>query len=152
MPALFSPPFLSRFLKHSRNAFLAAQTNTSGRTDTEAGRLFIFGQPMQAQVALDRDLPLVFKLHGAEGTGFQAFSASDAKIIVNENNTLFISGNRLHRAGLLAGGFGTMVAINGDVIRAFFKHPHQSRSHAQTVFLFAGNFTGMTAHTVLLAN
>jgi hypothetical protein len=76
-------PILRRFLKHSRNAFFAAQINTRGRADTDAGGRFIFGQPVLAQVALECDFPPVFKLHGAEGTSFQAFFTPDTKIIVN---------------------------------------------------------------------
>jgi hypothetical protein len=43
-----------------------------------------------------------------------------------------------------------MVAIDGDKIGTFFKHPHQTGSHPQFVFLFAGNLAGVTAHAVLL--
>jgi hypothetical protein len=88
-------------------------------------------------------------LHGAKRTGFNAFPASYAQVIVDENNTLFISGNGIRRAGFLAGSLCTMVAIDRDKVGRLLNHAYQSRANSQLMLLFARQFTRVAPHTVI---
>ena len=73
----------SGFLKYSRYTFLAAQRDTTGRADTHTGRFFVFRQSVNAEVTFYGYFPVVFELHGAKGTGFDAIPAADAKLVVD---------------------------------------------------------------------
>jgi hypothetical protein len=117
----FSPASNCCF-KHSRNAFFAAQLNASGGTDSDAGRLLIFRQSVLAQVTFDRDLILLFKLHGVKGAGFYAFSASDAGILIDQYDALIVSGNGIDRAGFRTGCPGAVMTIHRDKVRAIFNY------------------------------
>jgi len=73
----------SRSLKNSRDTFATAQRDTTGRADTHASRVFIFRQPVNTEVTLYGYFPVVFELHGIEGTGFDTLPAADAKLVVD---------------------------------------------------------------------
>jgi hypothetical protein len=144
-----NPQYLWVF-KNRGNIFFLTKPDTTGGADTHAGRLFIVRQPFQAQIALHGDFPLVVELHGPEGTGLQTGLTADTEIIIDQNNTLGVSGDGLFRAGLPARGFGTVMAVLGNILRGILDHPYQPRPYPQVMFLLASHFTGMTTHTILL--
>jgi hypothetical protein len=91
--------------------------DASGWAHTHTSGLFIVQQSFNTQVAFDGNFQFIFELHGPEGTGLDTLPASDAEIIVNQNNALLISRNRFHGTGFLTGRFCTMVTVYGDEIR-----------------------------------
>jgi hypothetical protein len=76
-------PASNCFFKYRRNVFLAAETDTAGRADTHTRRQIAFGQPVNAQIALCCNLPMIVELHGAKRTRFYAFAATDTPVIVD---------------------------------------------------------------------
>ena len=74
-------------------------------------------QSINAEIAFDGGFLVIVILHGSEGTGFQTLLAADAQFFIDENQPHFISGNRIHRASLLARCLGTMVTIDREKIR-----------------------------------
>jgi hypothetical protein len=135
--------------KHRRHAFFAAHGNAPGRTDTQAGGLFPVFQPFKAKVALDGDFQFFFVLHGPERACIDAFPATDAQVVVNEDDATFIPGNGVHRAGIPAGRLGTLAAVNRNEVRAFFYNAYEPGADIQAVFLFASHFAGMAPHAVI---
>jgi hypothetical protein len=136
--------------KHRRHAFFATHGDAPGWADTQAGRLFPAFQPFKTKVALDRDLHIFIVLHGPERACVNAFPATDAQVVVNDDDATFIPGNGVHRAGIPAGRLGALAAVNRDEIRAFFYDVYQPGADVQAVFLFAGHFAGMAPHAVNL--
>jgi hypothetical protein len=135
--------------KHRRHTFFATHGDAPGRADTQAGWPFPGFQPFKAKVALDRDFQFFFELHGPERACFNAFPATDAQVVVNENDSAFIPGNGVHRAGVPAGRLGALVAVNRNEIRTFFCNVYQPGADFQVVFLFAGHFASMAPHAVI---
>jgi hypothetical protein len=136
--------------KHRRHAFIATQGDAAGRADTQAGGLFSGFQPFQAKVALDGGFQFFFVLHGPERAYLNAFPATDAQIVVNEDDATFIPGNGVHRAGVPARRLGALAAVYRNEIRTFFYNAYQPGADVQAVFLFAGHFAGMASHAVHL--
>jgi hypothetical protein len=64
--------------------------NTTRRAHAHAGRLFIFGQPVNAEIALYGYFALVFELHGSERTSLYTFPASDAQAGINQYDALIV--------------------------------------------------------------
>jgi hypothetical protein len=135
--------------KHCRHTFFATHGDAPGRTDTQAGGLFPGFQPLKTKVAFDRHFHFFFVLHGPERACINAFPATDAQVVVNEDDATFIPGNGVHRAGVPAGRLGALAAVYRNEIRAFFYNVYQPRADVQAVFLFAGHFTRMAPHAVI---
>jgi hypothetical protein len=139
----------SGFLKNCRDAFFfAGHGDAPGRTDTQAGGLFPGCQSFKTKVALDCDFQFFIVLHRLERAGVNAFPATDAQVVVNEDDATFIPGNGVHRAGVPAGRLGAVAAVNWDEIRTFLYNVYQPGADVQAVFLFAGHFAGMAPHAV----
>jgi hypothetical protein len=124
------------------------ETDAPGRAYTDACRLFIVEDPVHAEIALYGNLISVFELHSAEGACLDAFPASDARFLVDEDDPLPVSGDGTHGAGILAGRLCAVAAVDGGKIRGLLDDPYQSRPHTQAMLLFAGDLAGMTAHAV----
>jgi hypothetical protein len=136
--------------KYGGNIFGFPKPDTSGWADTHTGRFFVFLQSVNTEVALYGYLLPVVKLHGPEGAGFQTGLTADTEVLIDQHNPLVVSANGHYRTGLPAGGFSTVMAIPGEIIRRILGHFDQSRPDTELVFLLASHFAGMATHTILL--
>jgi hypothetical protein len=151
----YEPPCFDKrnlSFKYCRHAFFAGQCDAPGRADTQTGWLLSGFQPFTAKIAFDRNFYFFFVLHRSEGAGINTFTATDAQVVVNKDDAIFISGNSVCRASVPAGRFGALVAVDRNEIRASFDHAYQPGADLQFVFLFAGHFAGMAPHAVIFFN
>jgi hypothetical protein len=120
----------------------------AGGTDRETRRNLLVIQSLDTEIALDRSLLVIIILHGSERAGLQTLFTTDADVFIDEHKPVFISGNGIYRARLLAGGIRAMVAVNRVKIGRFFNDSHQARTNTQLMLLFTSHLAGMAAHAV----
>jgi hypothetical protein len=75
-----------------------APKDTSSGANQRTGGAFIVLEPVDAHIALDGEFPIIIKLHGPERAGFNTGFATDAGVLVNQDDALLISRDRLYRA------------------------------------------------------
>jgi len=124
----------------------AAPGDAACRAYSAAGRGLVIVQALAAKIAFYSKLLAVIVLHRPEWTRFQTLFAADTKRLVNKHHTPFVSGYGLDRTGIFTGCVGTVVTVDGIIIRGVFNYAYQSGTDAQLMLLLAGHFTGMTAH------
>jgi hypothetical protein len=109
-------------------------------------------QSLYTEIAFHGHLALLFELHGPEGAGFYAIPAPDAEIFVDQDHALLVSGYGLHRTGIPARRLGTVVTVDGDIFITGLNNGYNTRAHAQSMLLLAGDLAGVAAHTVLFSD
>jgi len=124
----------------------AAPGDAACRAYGAAGGGLVIVQALNAKVAFYGKILAVIILHRPKRAGFQTLFAADTKRLVNKHHTLSASGYGLDRTGIFTGCVGTVVTVNGKIVRGIFNYAYQPGTDAQLMLLFAGNFTGMAAH------
>ena len=111
------------------------------------GRITVF-EPVDAQIAFDSHISIIVILHGTKWACLHTILAANAKLRIDEHDTLIVSRNGINRTCRLTGCIGAMVTVDRDEVRGVFNDPNEPRSHAEPMLLLAGHLTTMAAHTV----
>jgi hypothetical protein len=123
-----------------------------GGADQAAGRGLVHFQSFITEITFYRNFQIIVKLHGPEGAGSDAFPAADTFFGFDKDDAPVIPFDGLHRAGLLAGGLGAVMTVDGDEEGAFFNHPDKPGADPQVMLLLAGHLAGMATDAVFFKN
>ncbi len=151
-------PGQKSLLTHSLDYLVnVAKVNAVARAGINTGWVKTRINPFNAQVTLLGYFFLFFKLHHAKGTSIDAIFATDAKLLINQNNAVLSFGYCVYWAGIITRRLATMHAVGNSISKLPFTL-HDARSisvdsypswaNGQVMLLFTGDLTSTTADTI----